>query len=151
MQHPCQHVTASLPPTRMRILSLLAHVSPPGRPSSRRRSVEYESFRLVFYSLVWAVIIGESVAYALIYRRVRGMARRMEAGSAAAAAARARQRRVHRFLRSLLLYPLVLICCWGMASVNRLYQLLHDGADPFGLMLAQTVTLRLQGLLNAVV
>jgi hypothetical protein len=134
-------------------------------PHVAARSQEYEGLRMVFYGLLWCCILAQIVAYVFVYRRVRGMAERMKTGggggsgnggggdcahahSHAGAAAHRRQARMDRFLRSLILYPAILMLCWASATLNRTYEAI-TGDMVFGLFMAQVATVRLQGFLNS--
>ncbi|KAG5185120.1 hypothetical protein JKP88DRAFT_268431 [Tribonema minus] len=104
-----------------------------------------------FYGILWLIIAGEIVAYVQVYRRVHQMVARMEAaGAQQGSSVRRRQARVRRFLRSLAMYPAILIFCWTTPSINRIQNIIDPDNPIYPLLLTQVITVRLQGLLNAI-
>ncbi|KAG5185452.1 hypothetical protein JKP88DRAFT_289270 [Tribonema minus] len=134
-----------------------------------------QAWRFLFFICLWLVILAEVAAYVVVYRRVAAVAH-AAAGAQAALTPTAKRRDadMRRFLRSLILYPAILMLSfgrigtaaaervrrigaafaaarrarWTSATANRIYEAVA-GDELFGLLLAQIMTIRLQGLLNA--
>eukprot|EP00611_Tribonema_gayanum_P021945 TRINITY_DN4325_c0_g1_i2.p1 TRINITY_DN4325_c0_g1~~TRINITY_DN4325_c0_g1_i2.p1 ORF type:complete len:334 (+),score=96.46 TRINITY_DN4325_c0_g1_i2:196-1197(+) len=107
-----------------------------------------DAWRFVFYGFLWAVIAANIAAYIAVYGRVKGMADRMLAQGATAASALRRQARVRRFLRSLRLYPAILIFCWTVPTFNRIWER-ATGYEIYAVLVTQAFTVRIQGFLNS--
>lgn len=101
---------------------------------------------LAFYIPLWiviAMVVGTTV---IVWRVMRAMT---DHASAADLSGLEQTKRIRHFIRSLAWYPIVLVVCWTVPTINRIHNSVNPSEPVFGLYVVQTITVRLQGLLFA--
>jgi G protein-coupled glucose receptor regulating Gpa2 C-term len=102
-----------------------------------------------FYIPLWLVIAAEAGSYCAVRRSVTGALAASSSDTSAGAVAQ--RKMVSSYIASVALYPIVLVCCWTVPTINRIQNSASPRSPQLWLTVIAAITVRLQGLLNALV
>ena len=104
-----------------------------------------------FYVPLWLVIAGVAVAYCRVRGTLSGVLETTTGGTQNSGTVATQREMLAKLVRLMQWYPLVLIACWTLPTINRLNNSANPEHPQLWLFVVSSMTVRLQGLCNALI